>query len=118
MPLTVKSATLLYRGQGQWEYVKGSVINEGQPRRRILEVTANLSDVAKKNDVPLEAVMLSPDVKRYVEDLQKEGAVKKTGEHDYQTTLAFGLTPEGVLTMTANGKDITKLILGCHFARF
>lgn len=53
--------------------------------------------------------MLSRDVKRYVEDLQNEGAVKKTGEHDYQTTLAFGLTPEGVLTMTANGQDITKL---------
>lgn len=52
--------------------------------------------------------MLSRDVKRYVEDLQKEGAAKKTGEHVYQTTLAFGLTPEGVLTMTANGQDITK----------
>lgn len=89
-------------------HVKGSVINKALPQANF-EVTAHLSDVTKKDDVPLAAVMLSRDVKRYVEDLQEEGAVNKTGEHDYQTTLAFGLTPEGVLTMTANGQDITKL---------
>ncbi len=88
--------------------MKGSVINKALPQANF-EVTAHLSDVTKKDDVPLAAVMLSRDVKRYVEDLQEEGAVNKTGEHDYQTTLAFGLTPEGVLTMTANGQDITKL---------
>ena len=92
--------------------MKGSVINKALPQANF-EVTAHLSDVTKKDDVPLAAVMLSRDVKRYVEDLQEEGAVNKTGEHDYQTTLAFGLTPEGILTMTANGQDIhqTKSVL-------
>lgn len=88
--------------------MKGTVVNQPLPQANF-KVTAHLTDVIKKDDVPLEAVMLSRDVKRYVEDLQKEGAAKKTGEHDYQTTLAFGLTPEGVLSMTANGQDITKL---------
>ena len=88
--------------------VKGKFVNHGLPKASF-DVTAEISDLSKKKDVPVAATILTQDLKRYVEALEEEGAVKKTSESDYQTTLEFGLTPEGLLKMTANGQDLTQL---------
>ena len=58
---------------------------------------------------------LNRDLRQYVEALEKEGAVKRGGEDAYETTLEFGLTPEGILKTTANGRDMDESKAAFHW---
>lgn len=93
--------------------LKGSFVNHGLPGGKF-ETGLSFVDTGKR-PVPGSVDALNRDLRQYVEALEKEGAVKRVGEDAYETTLEFGLTPEGILKTTANGRDMDESKAAFHW---
>lgn len=93
--------------------LKGSFVNHGFPGGKF-ETGVSFVDTGK-GPVPGSVDALNRDLRQYVEALEKEGAVKRVGEDAYETTLEFGLTPEGILKTTANGRDMDESKADFHW---